>query len=180
MVGTSDMPSTVSSPAEAQPAPPSSSSNGTAAPPADAGLQTGAGTSTSAAARQAQLANEQLPGGGKASGRQSTSAPMPVPGTAAPVLLFQNLSSGHQVSGGGASTCNESTCQQYGKAVVVDELIMSFRTGGGAARTAQSGDGNAEAPNESSAQRSGSSKPAGEFTCMVQPPPAGLLRSTLT
>ena len=82
MAAASDLPSTVSSPAE-PPAPPSSSSNGTAAPPADAGLQTGAGTSTFAAARQAKLANEQLPGGDPSGGR-NTSAPMPVPGAEAP------------------------------------------------------------------------------------------------
>jgi hypothetical protein len=92
------MPSTVSSPTEA-PAPPSSSSNGTAAPPADAGLQTGAGTSTFAAARQAKMANEQLPGGGKASGGQSTSAPMPVPGTEAPCCPISTCAVGRAECG---------------------------------------------------------------------------------
>ena len=68
--------------------------------------------------------------------------------------------------------------QVCAESVIVDEPVLIVRAGGGAARSARSGDGDAEAPGDSSMRKSSGSKPAGACTRMVQSPQIRLQRST--
>lgn len=145
MAAAADVPSAVSSPAK----PPAAStqngdSTGTTSQPADSGLQTEAGTSTFSAARQAKLANEQLPEDtsmGSSSDRKA-STPMAVPGQRTPDSgIWEHAQ---------APTVPTEPCQLH---VVSKQQLLD--TAGGA-RSTQSSEGGGDC--EGTSPKSGSHK----------------------